>query len=158
MSTPYFQSPSRQSALIAELESWRDTPFVKFGSPGAKKGYRSNCVTFIEGVLANLGAIQSVEWPLYVVSGGGATMFNLVLASLQGSGLSKIWERPGTMPTPILGDVIFVSTGTKLHHLAIFAGDNTVWHSTELGRGVCTGNVNDPLITRFAHSLWRAME
>jgi hypothetical protein len=153
--TPFFEPLEKQHALLDELESWRGTPFNRSGSAGAQKGYRSNCVTFVEAVLSKLGAIKPIEWPKYVVSGGGAPMLAVMIRSLHDVGLLQVSS--GNLIAPVLcGDVILVSTGTKLHHLAIYGQDSTVWHSLEKGKGVCTGNVFDPLIKRHCHSIWRA--
>jgi hypothetical protein len=158
--TPFFSTIEKQHALLDELESWRGTPFNRSGSVGAQKGYRSNCVTFVEAVLWKLGAILKITWPPYIVSGGGAPMLDLLLAQMVSAQLICVWSRDRQVMFQsdkiLIGDVILVSTGTKLHHLAIYAGDNTVWHSLEKGHGVCTGNLFDPLIKRHCHSIWRA--
>lgn len=145
----YFDTETKQKALLAELESWRGTRFWEQTAGRAKKGVAADCVSFCERVYVALGAMDPFQWPRYVTHHGGPAMFELVVASVaKVPGLTVVWT-PAAMvqASGILmpGDLVVASSGKALHHLAIYAGDNTLWHCVA-GEGVSQGNIHDPII------------
>lgn len=159
MRVPFFHSTERQKCLLLEISEWKGTRFWAACGERAKKGVGADCVTFVERVLVNLGAIQPVEWPKYVSAGGGAEMRELLIQAIGGvPEIEAIW-RPSDGGQPILeiGDFILRSIGNDYHHLAIYAGNKTFWHMRDR-RGLCTANLYDRHATRDLHRVYRVYE
>lgn len=156
--TWFFDSQARCNALRHELEGWRETPFSRSVGAEARKAIQCDCVSFVAAVLINLGAIKPFTWPRYVVMGGGRGMLETFVRTL--ASIPEL-ERvhcliPGDPLPPVrVGDLLLISGGEALHHLAIYAGDKTVWHATEPDRGVATLNLHDPLIHRHLLAVYR---
>lgn len=161
-------------ALTIELESWRGTPFTEMPIHRAQKGLRVNCVTFVEAVFVNLGWMRPIRWPRYVVSGGGEAMLKVLIDTLDGiPELELAWERsgdpldlrlyeciaprisPASATCFLPGDILLISSGRALHHLAIFAGDNTLWHATRLQGGVGTVSLAEPQVQKHLQRVYR---
>lgn len=161
---PYFGSAERQLELLLEIESWEGTRFWRGAGEQAKKGVGADCVSFAEKVLINVGAIQPIKWPKYVIYGGGDDMADLMTKTLDSiPELVKVWE-PGTVVDPIaitvVGDVWFRSVDVRdqvdYHHLAIFTGDNTLVQMRE--RGLARANVHDRYAIKRLQAIYRAYE
>lgn len=149
----YYDEPEHFSRLLAELESWRGTPFVECR---AVKGAGADCIQFIERTLQATGAIDAVQFPRYVTRGGGEPMLEIMLARMDAvPKLRRIWTRPEGKDRPEIkrGDVLVISTGKALHHAAIVAEPPTIWHNLT---GVAEGNLHDPLVTRHTWAIYRA--
>lgn len=161
----FFGTEERQRALLAELESWKGTRFWPRAGGRAKKGVGADCVSFVQNVLVNTGAIQAIGWPKYVISNGGWEMFDLLTETLAAIPTMEIvWrsfpdgEHNAARPELIPGDVFLVSQGANRHHLGIFGGDQTLWHCTWELRGVGTGNIHDPLVKDHTKAIYRVMD
>jgi hypothetical protein len=160
----FFESPERQAALLAELESWKGTRFWREAGAKAKKGVGADCVSFVEKVLVAVGAIQPIEWPDYVVFDGGAEMATLMEQTLDAiPELVKVWPQGVADPIEITipGDIWFRTVEIRggesdFHHLAIYRGDNTLVQMRE--RGVTTANVHDRFAIRKLQAIYRAYE
>lgn len=161
---PYFLDPDRQAKLLAELDGWTGTRFWRGAGPKAKKGVGADCVSFVEKVLVNVGAIQPIKWPSYVVYGGGDEMAALMSKTMDAiPELVKVWE-PGTVVDPaaitIVGDLWFRSVDvrdeTDYHHLAIYLGDNTLIQMRE--RGIARANIQDRYAIRRLQAIYRVYE
>ena len=136
---------------MLELKSWVGTRFVDRAAP-AIKGVRCDCVSFVERVLVNLKAIDPIKWPHYVTRNGGEPMKDLLLTTLdQIPKLTRVISGPEA-----IGDLLVYSSGKAMHHLAIFAGDNTIWHALSDAGGVCTGNIKDPVLADRLIAVYRA--
>ena len=60
----YFETPERQAALVAELESWLRTPFrEKCAVKGPRGG--TDCVMFVQACLVSQRAIPAEDLPRY---------------------------------------------------------------------------------------------
>jgi cell wall-associated NlpC family hydrolase len=145
----FFATQESQAALAAELKSWIGTPFQRGAGPNARKGVCCDCISFVSGVLVNLGAISPVQWPPYVTKGGGKPMLDLLLFHME---QIPQFERVSTAEP---GAVLVSSTGKALHHASIFVGNKTVWHAFQDPYNVCTGNVDDPLIRDHLVAIFR---
>lgn len=163
---PFFSTEERRAALIAEIESWRGTRYVRSVGVNAKKGVAADCVSFVAGVMVNTGAIKQFVWPNYVTFGAGKVMLDLLKASLaQIPGLQMIWSSEDGTPVGqydhgndlMPGDVIVRTVKGDQHHIGIFVGDKTVWNMMKRG-GLITANVEDPMVSNHIESIWRAME
>lgn len=151
----FFAVPDNAIRLVEELVSWRGTRFFPQSAP-AVKGVRADCVSFVEAVLVNVGAIPPIKWPEYVTRSGGEPMRDLLLKTMDGIPNLVCIASAKNPHVPIMfGDVIVVSSGKALHHLAIYGGGNTIWHATGDGGGVCTGNIEDPSITKHMIAVYR---
>lgn len=148
----FFESPSRQAALFAELKTWQGTRYFHRAAP-AIKGVRADCVSFVERVMVNLGAFKPIHWPSYVTQYGGEPMLDLLLKTL---GTIPELERLDKSAELKPGDLVVCSSGKAMHHLAIYAGLNTLWHSLEK-QGVCQGNVRDPLFANHHVATFRVL-
>lgn len=147
----FFEQPENAKKFRIELLSWVGTRFFRNAAP-AKKGVRADCVSFVEALLVNVGAIKPIKWPAYVTHSGGEAMLELLLKRLRS--MPQFAELP-LNATMIIGDVLVYSSGRAHHHLAFFYGDNTIWHATEDGGGVCSGNVNDPVLSKRLVAIFR---
>ena len=150
----FFDSAARQNALKAELLGWRDTRFKRGAGRAAKKGICADCVSFVEAVLVAVKAIQPIAWPKYVVSSAGPQMKALILAQLALiPELDQIPITPAAKFPPLrTGDVMLCLSERGMPHLAIYAGDNNLWHCTER-MGVAPVNVHPAL--KFVLALYR---
>jgi hypothetical protein len=154
---PFFAYPYKHRALREELESWKGTRFWPACGSRAKKGVGADCVSFAERVLVNLGAIQPIKWPPYVIAGGGLKMFDtLVDAIATVPNIQRVWIS-GELPLLLPGDIFLRSVGDDYHHLAIYAGDKTLWHCRPK-RGVCTANVDDTHARKDLKAIYRVYE
>lgn len=161
--TPYFSTTQRIAALLAEAETWRDTPFVDGIGARARKGTACDCVSWIAATLQAVGAIGAVPWPArYVSANGGPEMLEILLQTLGGTErLRKIFERSQPLASLrstgidlLPGDLLCGTSGRARHHLAIYIGDNRIMHCW---RGAVTeGNAHDSALLRYLHSIWRA--
>jgi hypothetical protein len=143
--------------LRLELQGWKGTKFCRGIGARAKRGVASDCVSFVEGVLVNLGAITSIEWPRYVVYGGGPEMFDLLVRTIEAvPNIKPIWKT-GPLPHLLPGDIFVRSIGGDYHHLALFAGKKALWHMRE-GRGLRIANLHDPRVTEDLKGIYRVYE
>ena len=150
---PFF-TPDLYPALIGEVQSWAGTRFSARVGGRAVKGVKADCVTFVEAVLVNLGAISPLVFPPYVPFTGGPDMFSLMVGVVESvPTLEKLTEEKN--PASLIpGDVLLCSTGTAGHHLALFVGDATVWHCIDR-YGVTETSVNDPIVWSRVRSIHR---
>jgi hypothetical protein len=154
---PFFEAECRQIELRNELALWKGTRFWRHAAGQAKRGVGADCVSFVAGVMINVRAMGPIDWPTYVTFGGGHEMLERLVDTLGCiPGLWPVWERIGDKPELMAGDILLRSIGNDFHHLAVYAGDNTVWHI--LRHGVCTANAQDPFINNHLHSIWRFLE
>ena len=148
----FFQDPAKAAELRRELESWRGTPFQRRAAGHARRGASCDCVSFISAVLVNLGAIQPIAWPRYVVRGGGPGMLKLLISTIAAIPSMRL------APPPIQpGDLLICSSGAALHHMAIYAGGQDVWHAVE-DYGVTMANVNDSMFARHLVAAFRVYD
>lgn len=130
----FFDSEARQNALRYELAGWRGTRFKRGAGNNAKRGVCADCVSFVESALVAVKAIQPITWPKYVVSGAGDAMQALITQTLaEIPELERIATLlPGdTCPELLVGDIALCVSEKGMPHLAIYAGDNNLWHCTE---------------------------
>ncbi len=159
---PFFAAPETQEALRSELRSWQGTRFWSKSAGKAKKGVGADCVSFVEAVLVNMGAIKPIEWPQYLIRGGGPAMRDLMLQVLDDiPEIGRIWwpETGVNWQTVELlpGDVLVRSVRDDAHHMAIYQGDKTVWHA--LARyGVCTNSVSDTYAIQDMQAIYRVFK
>jgi hypothetical protein len=163
--TPFFLSNDRQAQLFEEIDGWRETRFWRGAGRKAKKGVGADCVSFVEKVLVNLGAIKPIEWPDYVVYGGGEAMLSLLVKHLDSiPEFTKVWK-PDDVADPaeitIVGDIWLRSvrvaeSETDYHHLSIFVGGNTVVHMRE--RGLSRANTRDRFAVKQLQAIYRVYE
>jgi len=163
---PFFGGAERREALIAELRSWTGTRFRRESGGRAKKGVYADCVSFVEAVLVNLGAIHPVAWPPYLNCGGGAAMRELLLKTMDDiPEMGRIWWRECGTPYRELaaqnklipGDVFFRSIGDDCHHLGIYGGDLTLWNC-RARQGVGTASVMDTYGLQDLQVIYRVFE
>jgi hypothetical protein len=156
--SPFFGSHERRAALLANLKAWKGTPFWGGCGHKAKCGIGADCVSFVESVLVELTAIEPILWPKYVVQGGGLTMFELIVESIEKiPNVRPIWMPGQELPIMLEGDFFLRSLGVDFHHMGIFAGSNTVWHSRP-GKGVCTANWHDRFALKDLKRIYRTYE
>lgn len=150
-------SPARWDALRAELLRWIGTRFWSGMGAQARPGVGADCVSFIAGAYQSAGIISPVCWPPYVTHGGGEAMLERMLGVLSGlPELRRVWFRPDGGPVPALepGDILVISSGKALHHLAAYIGDNSIVHCLD-NFGVCRGSVQESVIARHLWALYR---
>lgn len=154
----YFDSEANWQYLVAEVESWKGTPFWEAIGAASRKGVAADCVSFVELAFANIGAITPIKWPeRYVTFGGGKEMLEKFLTVMDEiNGLDIVWTAAqSNRPAIKRGDLILCSSGLALHHLAIYMGDNIVIHCLNNGRGVQEGNIHDPVIAKNILRVYR---
>jgi len=156
----YFADDGNWARLLKEVEGWRGTPFWEAIGARARKGVAADCVSYVGACMIGAGAIGGIPWPAsYVTHGGGEAMLRTLLLAMDGiEGLPEIWHRLDTVPRPPVerGDILVVSSGKALHHLAIYMGGNRVTHCLAK-YGVTEGNLFDPLIAKHMVAIYRAV-
>lgn len=164
---PYYFDEDRIAALLDEIDGWRGTRYWRQAGAQAAKGVGADCVSFVEKVLVNTGAIKAINWPPYVVFGGGQAMLDLIIKSMDAiPELVKVWKaedvadpREITIPGDIWVRTVNIDFGgeqTDYHHLSIYVGDNTLIHMRE--RGLVRGNIHDRFALRKLQAIYRAYE
>lgn len=155
---PYFEDPFNLGRLEIEASRWIGTPFLSGVGANAKPGAGADCVSFVERVLVNIGAIEPVIWPRYVTHGGGWEMFSRLLESLESvKALRCVWcKGSAEAPEPLPGDVLVGTTGRALHHLAICMEGRKLVHCLETG-GVQEGSLGDAVVQRTLCAIYRAV-
>lgn len=155
---PYFEDPFNQGRLEIEARRWKGTPFLSGVGSHAKPGAGADCVSFVERVLVNVGAIEPIQWPKYATHGGGWDMFSLLLGSLESiQALRCVWVKGSNEPPkPMPGDVLVGTTGKTLHHLAICMAGGKLVHCLENG-GVQEGSLGDAVVKRTLYAIYRPM-
>src|SRR3954462_6142860 len=125
----FFDEDANFARLLAELETWKGTPFVH---NCAIKGSGVDCVRFAEQVLINVGAISPAVFPTrYVYRGGGPEMREIMETAIATvPQLDRVWRiENGTAPAEIKrGDMLMFSTGNAIHHLGIVGELPQLWH------------------------------
>lgn len=153
---PFFAT--RQQALLAEIAGWEGTRFWPGCGAKAKKGVGADCVSFVERVLVNTGAIQPVDWPRYVAVGGGERSLVLIVRTIdQIPNVRKIWKPGAEWPELLPGDFLLRSYGDDHYHLALYGGDQTLWNM-RVRRGVCRANLHDKFALKKVRAIYRVYE
>lgn len=169
MAKPWFNSPERIEALHNEIGQWHGTKFWAGAGRKAKKGVGADCVSFVEKVLVNTGAIKPIEWPPYTVMGAGSSMLDLTMATMAKlPEFRLIWTPPAVETSDLSkvdlmpGDVILRTVEIKggefdYHHLAIFVGDNTLMHMRQ-ERGLSEANIHDRHAVKQLRAVYRVYD
>jgi hypothetical protein len=132
----FFDSEERIRTLREAVLPWLGTPFLERCGRNARAGVCADC-TWVAAPLQRLGAIGAVPWPArYASRGGGEKMLGVLLGVLeQTERLARIWSRDEGLAERDVhlllraGDVLVLSTGSRLHHLALALDAGTVAHS-----------------------------
>lgn len=154
----FFDSAARRNRLLTELAAWENTRFVPGAGENAKPGVAGDCVSAVEKTLVRMGAIPPIAWPKYVIRHGGEEMLILLVQQLaRVPGLKRIATLlPGdALPPLMVGDVLLCSSGRAHHHLALYIGDNNVWHFTITAGGPSRTNLHDVSFTRLIRAVYR---
>lgn len=154
----WFSAPDRQDALRAECASWVGTRFFDTVCGRSAKGVSADCVGFCERVYVALGVMKPVEWPSYVTHHGGPQMLQLLLEEISKvPGLMVVWHTgaPEEYHRVLFpGDLMLISSGKALHHVAIYGGSNNLWHCTS-AKGVSQTNIFDRLVAENLRRIYR---
>lgn len=156
----YFLEIDNQNALIDEIHEWVGTGF-RFNTGGkATKGISADCVSFPLGVFKAIGLIpQEIQIPPYSSVKGGRGEYKKLLGVLESlKNLELFWERQGDdfFDTKALriGDLIVCSSGSAIHHVLIYAGNDCAWHCWP-SVGVCKTIIQSKQIKKFAKRIYR---
>ena len=155
----FWSTPARAAALRNAITPWLGTPFMESCGAKARPGVQADCC-WVAKPLQQLGAVGAVPWPArYVSRGGGLAMLDILIGVLDGvERLLCLWTRGACSPAPadlLPGDVLVFSAGTRLHHLALYLGDNTIVHSWNGLIGL--GNAHDQR-EKLLWALYRPIE
>lgn len=157
---PWFRTPARRDALLAELDGWAGTKFFP-GTGRATKGVVADCVSFARGVYCNLGAMEHVDFPEgYKAFHGGIPMLRVLVDTIDSiPNLLCVWNSGVEVDPPDLapGDLLVGSSGRAHHHVAIYAGGRVLWHCIQ-HVGVTQGNSRDPMFAKHLIRVYRFME
>lgn len=158
---PFFRNPHHVQALLEEIESWHGTRFWAQAGARAKKGIGADCVSWAEKVMVNIHALKPIEWPEYVVTGGGEIMLGLLLNSMdQVPELGRVYTFGDSQYPPlIVGDIFVRSVEAREdehHHVAIYEGHNTLRHMRR--RGLSRANIFDTYSLRKVQAIFRVYE
>lgn len=148
----FFDSDANFAALLTEIQSWQGTKFVE---NHAVKGVGVDCVRFAERVLFNIGAISAVNFPPYVIRGGGEQMLSVLFDHTRRvPELEEIWNKQQGPNRPHIrrGDLLICSSGKSLHHFVIVAEPPTIWHALF---SVDQGSLFDPVIANHIVGIFR---
>lgn len=159
---PFFRVPERRALLALEISEWNTTRFWRGAAGRARKGVGADCVSFVEKVMVNVGAMKPIVWPHYVTWGGGDAMMELMINALNSvPEFQCVWKPGLSMPALLPGDIIvrnypLKSGSSDYHHLAIFLGDNTLVHMRT--RGLNEANIKDRYAIRQLQAIYRIYE
>lgn len=149
----FFDDDQNFARLLAELESWKGTPFVH---NSCIKGGGVDCVHFPNQVFVNIGAITSAKFPeRYVYRGGGIEMREIMeaaIATVPQFDLVFHAERLPVVPDIRRGDMLMISTGKAMHHLSVVGQPPQLWHCLDK---VALGNIADPEVRRRLWAIYR---
>lgn len=149
----YFVDPERVFALVAELESWRGTPFRQRSRVrGAAGGV--DCANFIAGVFFNVGAIDAaVSVPPYDINHAEHSDESQLRAWFASPMVRARVRLVDEQEPPLSADMVFPIVGRCEHHLGLQIG-GIVWHVARPS-GVCTMATAS---LKLARSRYRLME
>ncbi len=151
----YFTTEARQLVLQSILERWHGTPFWDRTAGDASRGVKADCVSFIERVLVESGAIKPVMFPSYVTHNGTSVMLQLIMNTLSALPHSEqIWKPGDGLKQSLPGDVMVFSNGIARHHLAIMGMNLELWHCIER-YGVCSTTLGEPKLMAALKAVYR---
>lgn len=154
MNTPYYNSPERVEALVAEARSWIGTPFR---TNGRAKGRAVDCHNLCYAIQRAVGA-----WPEFEVPRGQSG----IAAQKQVRRMSQFFEtRPESILVengdPLPGDVVTGRTIGGEYHMGLYLGDVDDQGKTIIMAkfgGVVFVNLFDPTYLKKIVAIWRPIE
>lgn len=155
----YFSDVKNQHKLLDEIHRWVGTGFQYNTAGHAQPGISADCASFPLGVFRNLGLIpESFRSPQYVSVKGGKSEYNKLLESIERiPTLELVWAKENSnLPINQLafGDLIICSSGTLVHHVLIYTGQDCAWHAWPKIGVSKTPIVNDKII-KHAQRIYR---
>lgn len=140
--------------LERALKEWEGTPFVPYMS---QKGVGCDCLRFAHAVYEEIGLAKPIEWPSYGMQSADRQELDRLFSVIEGAvavSSETLNPEPGTVPTPIDGDMLVFSSGRAIHHTGIYF-KNRIWHC-DPRRGVMASQWEDTSFTRHIKRIFRA--
>lgn len=157
MKLPYYRTPERQAALIAEARSWKGTPFYENASV---KGAGVDCTRYVAAVHTACGACTGVtvevlpiefvrSWHLHNTRSRMVDFFNQ-------PGVRDRIKFLDDGETPMIGDIVVWKEGLCEHHLSLWLGDFIIFSAVKTG--VIEFSVHNPEFKKLMRMIVRIME
>ena len=139
----FFASPERQARLLAEAESWVNTPFR---AHAAVKGAGADCVKMVAEIMVACGLIPGYTFPPYTLDWAKHQDRSLVLEWLDAC--PQVARVPVEDPAKIIdlvqiGDVLGFTIGRCVQHAAVALNPPLIINAVE-GARVSKSQLNDP--------------
>lgn len=131
---PFFDTPEKQQAVVAEARSWLGTPFFPFARV---KGHGVDCVNLAAGIYLALGVIQEFWPPPYLMDEGIHSSTSKVLDYLRDNGRFVPVDKP-----EIAGDLLCLRIERIVYHVGVFIGGTSFMHVFK-GESVMVSDVRD---------------
>lgn len=157
MSTPYFSTPERLTALRAAANAWDGTPWAANSCVQGERGGVC-CHRLVAAVLEDAGfPITRAEIP-----GGTLNRATHFEGSVIADGLRNMPDRfqeitPAVWSALQAGDVFTIRLGLGAHHVAVMADAETVIHSWQ-GVGAHMERIVDPKLRKRVAHIFRPIQ
>lgn len=128
-------APDRRAALLAECESWVDTPFRQRSAVKGRHG-GVDCAGFVGAVFAAIGAIDAtISVPPYELNHAEHSDESLLRAWFEQPAVRARVRSLDDAEPLLIGDMVFPKVGRTEHHLAVWVGGE-IYHVVRPS-GVC---------------------
>jgi hypothetical protein len=156
---PYYSTPERQAAFVAEARSWLGTPFREnCCTKGAGGGV--DCVRFALAVHVACGACDSFEvetlpvefvrnWHVHHTESRVFDFFHQ-------PGVRARLRRIDEDDQPIIGDMVAVKIDQCVHHLGLFCGPEVL--HVGIHGGVMAHSIHHPDLKKHIVAYYRIFE
>lgn len=148
MTTPFYSTPERCAAFIAEARSWLGTPFSENAAVKGKLG-GVDCVHYAAEVNWTCGAIARVDIPImpieWVRSWHHHHAESRLLAFFSQDVIRSRLRRVSPDDKPMVGDVAVMRYGKTEHHVGLWCGHEILHVTTQAG--VISASTHNPEIT-----------
>lgn len=156
---PYYRTPERQAAFIADASSWIGTPFSENCAVRGRDGGVS-CDRYQAALHIASGACPSVELPVLPVEQvrrwGHHHTASKVTAWLELPEVRARVQRVDDGDAPMIGDLVVLRVDQTTHHLGAFGGA-WIFH-VAIPAGVVAHSALDPELRDMVRAFYRLME
>ena len=157
--TPFYASPERQAAFVAEARSWARTPFCPNAAVKGPGG-GVDCSRYLLALHEASGAVKGVvletlpvewvrDWHKHHAESRMVDFFNQPAVKAR---LKKVEDEEPRM----IGDIVVCKVGLCEHHLATWIGAEVA--HVQIPAGVTFTSVRDPHLSKLIRATYRIHE
>lgn len=157
MKTPFYGTPERQAAFLAEAWSWLGTPFRENSAVKGPEG-GVDCVRFAMAVHEACGAVAGAKievMPVEWIRGWHQHHpESRVLDFFQQPSIRRRLKRVETdEDQPMVGDIVALQVGQCVHHVGLWCGPEVLHVAIPVG--VVRISAGDPLLVKHQAKYFR---